>query len=66
MGDEWLPGVEFEGVEYMVHVQNRCFSQLTDPTENVGECELSFGGGSGDGQGNAWDRVAGVDAEGGA
>ncbi len=32
---EWLPVVEFEGTEYVMDVQNRCFSQLTDPTENV-------------------------------
>jgi hypothetical protein len=32
---EWLPVLEFEGIEYVVDVQNRCFSQLVDPTESV-------------------------------
>ena len=32
---EWLPVVEFAGVEYVVDVQNRCFGQLLEPTESV-------------------------------
>ncbi len=32
---EWLPVVEFDGIEYVVDVQSRCFSRLVDPTENV-------------------------------
>lgn len=34
-GTEWLPVVEFEGVEYVVDVQNRRFRLLLAPTEIV-------------------------------
>lgn len=32
---EWLPVVEFNGVEYAVDVHNKCLGRLLDPTEIV-------------------------------
>ena len=33
---EWLPVVEFDGVEYVVDVVARCFRSRIDPGEGVG------------------------------
>jgi len=34
-GTEWVPVVEFDGVEYVVDIKNKGFAQLQDPTEIV-------------------------------
>jgi len=36
METEWLPVVEFDGVDYVVDVVGRCFRSRIDPDDSVG------------------------------